>query len=264
MPQAEIVGLIPAAGIAKRISPLPCSKELIPVGFRLADKNSGLHVKVVSHYLLERMKIADISKVYIVLRKGKWDIPAYFADGKIVNMNIAYLMMDLPFGVPYTINQAFPFIKDSIVIFGFPDIIFEPRNAFIRLLQKQNESKSDIVLALFPTSPHHKGDMVYLEHNGMLESIQVNTEATNSGHTWIIAVWTSKFTHFMHEYLAALQRSENDIKTNDPNFKELFMGDVIRAAYENGLSTEVVNFSEGNFLDIGSPDNLTKALRPDS
>jgi glucose-1-phosphate thymidylyltransferase len=258
MPQQEIVGLIPAAGIAQRISPLPCSKELLPVGFHPADKNTDSRLKVVSYYLLESMRVANISKVYIVLRKGKWDIPAYFADGKTVNMPIAYLMMDLPYGVPYTINQAFPFIKDSMVMFGFPDIIFEPQSAFIQLLQKQKKSQSDIVLGLFPTLPHHKGDMVYLRNNGMLESIYVNTESADPGQTWIIAVWTSKFTHFMYEYLIGLQRSENESK------RELFMGDVIRAAFESGLSTEVVNFSAGKFLDIGNPENLAKAIRTDS
>jgi len=29
----EVVGIIPASGRATRIAPLPCSKELYPVGF---------------------------------------------------------------------------------------------------------------------------------------------------------------------------------------------------------------------------------------
>jgi hypothetical protein len=32
MSKGEIVGLIPAASLARRISPLPRSKELLPVG----------------------------------------------------------------------------------------------------------------------------------------------------------------------------------------------------------------------------------------
>ena len=62
---------------------LPCSKELLPVGFYPAHKNNDLHLKAISHYLFERMRLANILRVYIVLRKGKWDIPAYFADGKM-------------------------------------------------------------------------------------------------------------------------------------------------------------------------------------
>jgi glucose-1-phosphate thymidylyltransferase len=260
---AELVGVVPSAGMASRIGALPCSKELLPVGFHHEDKKDTSQVKVVSHYLIEKMRRVNVSKVYIILRKGKWDIPAYFGDGKNLGIPLAYLMMDLPFGVPYTLDQAYPFVKDSVVVFGFPDILFEPEDAFEQLLTRQTKSGSDIVLGLFSTSPHHKGDMVTLKHNEMLESIQVNTESADRGHTWIIVAWTSKFTHFMHEYIVALQRSEHEIKTDDSNFKELFMGDVIRAAFENGLSTEVVNFSEGNFLDIGSPENLAKGIRTD-
>ena len=123
----EIVGLIPAGGKGKRIAPLPCSKELYPVGFHNAHEELGLRPKVVSHYLLEKMRLAAVTNAYVILRKGKWDIPGYFSDGKMLEMNLAYLMMDLPFGVPYTLDQAYPFVKDSTVVFGFPDIFIPTR-----------------------------------------------------------------------------------------------------------------------------------------
>jgi glucose-1-phosphate thymidylyltransferase len=144
------IGLIPAAGTADRIAPLPCSKELYPIGFQSIDAGCGVRPKVVSQYLLEKMRLAKIAEVYIVLRKGKWDIPEYFGDGKALNMHLAYLMMNLPFGVPYTLDQAYPFVKNSMVVFGFPDIIFQPDNAFASLLARQAESSADLVLGLFP------------------------------------------------------------------------------------------------------------------
>ncbi len=82
-----------------RITPLPCSKELYPIGFRRSGKDNGLSPKAVCHYLLEKMHLAGITKAYIVLRNGKWDIPTYFGDGKMLDMHLAYLMMDLPFGI---------------------------------------------------------------------------------------------------------------------------------------------------------------------
>ena len=133
------IGLIPAAGTANRIAPLPCSKELYPIGFQSIGAGCGARPKVVSQYLLEKMRLADIAEVYIVLRKGKWDIPEYFGDGKALSMHLAYLMMDLPFGVPYTLDQAYPFVKDSMVVFGFPDIIFQPDNAFANCLPARQQ-----------------------------------------------------------------------------------------------------------------------------
>jgi glucose-1-phosphate thymidylyltransferase len=146
------IGLIPA-GDGSRIAPIPCSKELYPVGFGRADNNESVRPKVVSHYLLEKMRVANITKAFIILREGKWDIPTYFRDGKVLDMNLAYLMMDLPFGVPYTLDQAYPFVKDNLVALGFPDILFRPDDAYMKLLSKQEESGADIV-GLFPSISH--------------------------------------------------------------------------------------------------------------
>lgn len=77
----EVVGLIPAGGQATRLSPLPLSKELYPIGFQSISKDGGMRPKVVCQYLLERMKFAGITKAFIILRSGKWDIPAYLGDG---------------------------------------------------------------------------------------------------------------------------------------------------------------------------------------
>jgi glucose-1-phosphate thymidylyltransferase len=256
------IGLIPAAGTANRIAPLPCSKELYPVGFQSIGEGCGPRPKVVSQYLLEKMRLADIAEAYIVLRKGKWDIPEYFGDGKMLDMHLAYLMMDLPFGVPYTLDQAYPFVQDSTVVFGFPDIIFQPDDAFIKLLAKQAESSAEIVLGLFPAHQPHKMDMVDIQADGRIRGIQIKPVQTNLRYTWIIAVWTPLFTDFMHELTRANLR-KNDPKqdgTRAEEHREFFVGDVIQAAANNGMVIESVVFSEGAYLDIGTPDDLVKAV----
>src|SRR5262245_55704587 len=124
--ELELVGLIPAAGQATRIAPLPCSKEIFPVGFRTEPQSGTVRPKVVSHYLLEKMRRAGITRAYLVLRSGKWDIPAYYGDGAMLDMHLAYLLMGRPFGPPYTLDQAYPFLQNALVAFGFPDILFTP------------------------------------------------------------------------------------------------------------------------------------------
>jgi glucose-1-phosphate thymidylyltransferase len=93
----EIIGLIPAAGEAKRIAPLPCSKEIYPVGFEIDKESKVQKPKSACEHLIQKMKHAGVSKVHIVLRKGKWDIPSYLGDGSQFGMHFAYLMMRLPF-----------------------------------------------------------------------------------------------------------------------------------------------------------------------
>src|SRR3990170_7037019 len=186
----EVIGIIPAGGKASRIAPLPCSKELYPVGFHSVNESGELRPKVVSHYLLEKMRSANITKVFIVLRDGKWDIPAYFGDGKMLDMHIAYLMMDLPYGVPFTLDQAYPFVQDALVALGFPDIIFKRKDAYAKLLSKQAETNAAIVLGLFPAHQPQNVDMVEVDRHYRVKHILIKPDKTNLKHTWGIAVWT--------------------------------------------------------------------------
>ncbi len=256
----DVVGLIPAGGYATRIEPLPCSKELYPVGFRPVGPNRSLRPKVVAHYLLEKMQQAGASKIYVVLRNGKWDIPAYFGDGTLIGCPIAYLMLGVPFGVPYTLDQAWPFVQNVRVVFGFPDILCEPHDAFVRLLDRQAATKADIVLGLFPAHDPSTADMVELDGEGRSCSIKIKPPVTDLCYTWIIAVWTPVFGHFMHQYLAAIPVSEFVARGDLPPMRrELFVGDVIQAALDSGLQVETVLFPEYTYLDIGTPKGLEQA-----
>ena len=248
---------MPAAGKAARLSPLPFSKELYPVGFQSLDNDRSLHPKPVCVYLLEKMRLAGTTEAYIVLRKGKWDIPAYLRDGKMLDLHLAYLMMDLPFGVPYTLDQAYPFVQDAIVVFGFPDIIFKPDDAYVSLLAKQAESGADIVLGLFRAPQPQKMDMVGLDSEGQICEIQIKPTSTDFCYTWIIAVWTPSFTHFMHEYVSVNQKN-SDTNLRD---REVFFSDVINAAIKNGIQVGKIIFDDGICLDIGTPENLVKAAQ---
>ena len=252
--QDQVIGIIPAGGKAARLSPLPFSKELYPIGFQHM-KNGSLRPKPVCIYLLEKMRLAGISKVYIILRSGKWDIPAYLGNGTDLNIHLAYLIMGLPFGVPYTVDQAFPFIRDRIIAFGFPDIIFQPEDAFIRLLARQKETDADIVLGLFPVNQPEKWDMVELNGDRRIRKILMRPVRTELRYTWIISVWTPVFSNFMHEYLIQLQG------TGEPMRQELFMSNVVQHAIEKGLRVEGVLLPEGSCLDIGTPEDLVKAVR---
>jgi glucose-1-phosphate thymidylyltransferase len=257
----KVAGLIPAAGIAERISPLPCSKEIYPIGFHGSNQNKDFRVKVVSECLLESMHIAGVAEVYIILRKGKWDIPQYLGSGKWMGMNFAYLLMDLPFGVPFTLDQAYPFIKKTTVAFGFPDIIFDPADAFIQLLEKQSDSNSDIVLGLFPSKRNKKDDLIEFDKNGRIKAINIKSDSKDLLYTWIIAVWSSEFTEFLHEYVR--EQKKLLLRNNPPNdkddIKELFISEVIQAGILKDLKCDHVIFKEGDYLDIGTSDDLIKA-----
>jgi glucose-1-phosphate thymidylyltransferase len=252
----EIVGLIPAAGHATRISPLPCSKELFPVAWQLDDKEM-MKPKVISHFLLDKYKAAGIEKAYFILRKGKWDIPQYYGDGAMVDMNLAYLMMNLPHGHPFTLDQAFPFTKDNLVAFGYPDILFQPEDAFLHLIRKQAETKADVVLGIFPIRPDQKWDILSFDQQGRIHTIAIKDPSANVQRIgWSISLWTPKFSSFMHEFLMDAVR-QNKLLASDG--KEYVMNHVFQAALDDGLSLESVVFDQGFVRDIGTPAELLAA-----
>ena len=259
----KVIGLLPAGGYATRISPLPVSKELYPIGFRRVEEGGSLRPKVVCHYLLEKMQLAGIEQAFFILRPGKWDIPGYFRDGTMLKMNLGYLIMNLPYGVPYTLDQAYPFVQDSLVALGFPDILFQPDDAFAQLLARQATTQADVVLGLFPTNQPQKAGMVDFDATGRVKLIIEKPRETDLRYMWGIAVWTPTFTQFMHEYLVVIESGKVRSEAADklPPQSEIPIGDVIQAAIYKGLRVEAEVFPQGSYLDIGTPDDLVRAVR---
>jgi glucose-1-phosphate thymidylyltransferase len=251
---AQVVGLIPAGGRATRIAPLPVSKEIYPIGFTPIEGEHETRPKVACHYLLEKMRLAGITKGYIVLREGKWDIPAYLRDGALVNMHLAYLVLGLPFGTPYTLDQAYPFVRHATVAFGFPDIIFQPDSAFVQLLERQSQTSACAILGLFPAEQSHRIDMVDWDNNGRVRQIVTKPRDTHLSHSWCVAVWTPIFSQFLHQYVAA-HKGTAGIKP------EISVGQVVQSAIESGLDVEALPVSDKPYLDIGTAEDLARAIR---
>lgn len=258
--QPELIGIIPAAGKASRISPIPCSKELVPIGF--GEFGDGRpRPKVVSHYLLEKYKLASVSKVYFILRNGKWDIPAYYADGSMLDMHFAYLLMNMPYGVPYTIDQAYPFVRDAKIMMGFPDMLFGPDDAFSLADATLVEKNADIVIGLYSPRDERqvaKCDMVQWDSkSGRIERIVIKPESTDLDLIWIFAVWTPVFTEFMHNYLQVARKE----RRRTHSAREVHLGHAVQEAIDAGLNVCGHAFPDHQFIDIGTPDELAEAYR---
>ncbi|MGH8771535.1 MAG: nucleotidyltransferase family protein [Burkholderiales bacterium] len=250
MNPGEVIGLIPAAGRALRLKPLPCSKELYPIGFHEAERGVPSRPKVVCHYLLDKMRAAGITRACIVMLQGKWDIPNYLSDGQLVGMDLIYRVVPESPSPVHTLDRAYPFTRNAPVAFGFPDILFRPRDAYSRLLARQDESRADAVLGVFPVREPHKWDMVELDDRGRVTTIVFKPAKTHLRYGWSIAVWTPDFSRFMHEFVAA----------NVGGARELIVGDVLLAAVQKKLKVEAVEFAGDACLDIGTPEDLVKAL----
>lgn len=248
-----VVGLVPAAGRADRLGALPCSKEIFPVGFR--DDGGARRPRPVCEHLLEAFREADVRRAFVLLRKGKWDVPALLGRGLDPGgadaLHLAYLALDATASVPETIDCAFPFVAGHSVALGFPDILFEPRDAFRRLRERQAESGAPIVLGLFPADRPEKTDMVELDDAGRVRRLVIKQAGTALRFTWSIALWQPELTRYLHDFLARREPSGE---------RELYLGDVLQAAIDDGFAAEAVAFEGGSYLDVGTPEDLERAV----
>ena len=252
----NIVGLIPCAGNASRLGVLPFSKELYPIC--LDERDGERRVKVVSSYLIEHMKDAGVKNFHLIIKEGKKDIPTYFNKLKKLNINLSYHVTKVDYGVPFSLNTAYPFIRDKIVCIGFPDILFKPKKVYNQLLTKLSSNADiSIVLGVMPISRTEKWDMIEYDANNKIKSIVIkSTTEKRLKYGWFCAVWNSKFSDYLNSYILDLykEKSSQELKNS-----EIYIGDVIRAAIKNQYSVESVIFEEGTCLDIGTPEDLILA-----
>jgi len=267
MTAEDRVGLIPAAGRGSRLGALPLSKEVFPVIWE-PDLSGVPRPVAAAETLIRKFRFAGADRAFVVLREGKWDIPAYLGDGERQGLTLGYLMMRWPFGQPFTLDAAHPFLGEATVLFGFPDILFGPEDAYVRLLERLETSQAEVVLGLFPARRPEKMDMVEGDGSGRVTGIVIKPTATDLRYTWIIAVWTGAFTRFLHEFVERrLDRNlEGSVPADGagprhPDGRELYLGDVFTAAIAEGLVVDSLTFEDASYIDIGTPAELLEAVR---
>lgn len=255
------IGLIPSGGSASRMPSLPCSKAILPVGKDFSPAGMPvMHVACSS--LLAAFELAGIEKVYWVLRDGKWDIPAYLGDGSDYGLSIGYLVTRTHQGVPFTLQVANPFIDAANVAFGLPDVVFRPRDAFVRLMSSQLETGAALTLGLFSVNHPESADVVESDEKGEVSRIYVKPAATDLEYAWFMAVWTADFTRFMRDYVEGIKQRELKVENthNLTSNKETHIGEVFQAAVDEGWNVRAVKFPDGACIDVGTMTGWTEAV----
>ena len=250
MPDSEYVALLPAAGIGSRLPDRPMSKELLRFGNMEEDGSP-----VISH-VLSCMRLAGIVDVTVVLREGKQDIRDYLAGSDWNDINFTFKITPGTSGVPETVALGLDDVQERSVVFGFPDILFEPRDAFVKLIHRLEKSGADVVLGLFPTDRPQKMDMVETDNAGRVIDIQIKPSATALDRTWILAVWRPSFSAYLYKLVRGSAMRLADIAANSDGSH---LGHVFQLAMADGFRIDSESFGDGRVLDIGTPDDLRRA-----
>ena len=250
-----LIGLIPAAGRGKRLAPLPFPKELYPIGYQnlVTDGKLEIRPKVISQYLVENLCAAGVTKLIIVIGPGKSDIMSYYGDGRRFGVEIAYAFQEEAAGMPFAMDLAFPWLRpEDDILFGMSDTIVEPQLAFQELYRAHKKLNADLSLGLFPTKFPQKFGMVEWSESSCLVAQTIDKPVSSTlKQMWGSAAWSSRFGQFMRDYL----------KDKRGRATEIVFGDVINAAIEAKLKVCGHLQAQGNYIDVGTVEDLDQALR---
>ncbi|MCL4458353.1 MAG: sugar phosphate nucleotidyltransferase [Chloroflexi bacterium] len=248
----RVVGLIPAAGQGTRLAPFPWYKELFPIGYQdmLVNGCMQRRPKVVGQYLIDNMIRAGVRKIFFILGEGKHDIMRYYGNGQRFGIDIAYLFQEQLTGLPAALDLARNWLTDETVIFGMPDTIIQPANAFIQLLDAHEHGTAAVTLGVFKTNTPAKFGMVEIAPDGMAVGFVDKPAHTSLKYMWGVGCWSRAFTELMGAFL-----TENPYQG-----KEIILSDVFQRVVESGLRIQTVRFDEGIYIDVGTPEGLNQAI----
>jgi glucose-1-phosphate thymidylyltransferase len=216
-----VVGVVPAAGSASRLQPLSCSKEVYPVRGR-----------PVMDYLVERMRVAGCADLRVVTTPEKRDIIAH------ARRLGARVVEGRPRSVAASLRLGLEDVAAAdVVLFGFPDTIWEPSEGF-RTLLASLAGGEDVVLGVFPTVEPERSDVVVMEEEGMISAVQVKPERPASDLIWGCGVARARALDGMIAY-------------DEPGH---YFDALARAGRLRGTRLE-------SFVDIGTPDALARVER---
>lgn len=162
-------GSIPAGGLGTRLQPLGFSKELAPVAGR-----------AVIEYLLERLLLAGIERIFINTAEDKTDLIRYLATKSPFSDKLIFLVRPrtgLLDGI--TLPEQFLRPEDELY-FGLPDTIWYPKDGFTQL----DKIGGELVLGLFDTGTPQMFDSVVIDAKNQIQSIEVKVAHPMTKWTW--------------------------------------------------------------------------------
>lgn len=251
----KIIGIIPSAGIGSRMRPLKIWKELISVGYKEQNYNGKKEIipKVLAEYTIGNMVNGGVEDFILIINDQKSELLRYFGDGKQNKMNVVYICQDITsqcYGLPIAINTAYRWIKDSTTFLGLPDTIVKPDDCFAELYKTHMEKSSDLTLGIFPTNTPSSLAPVSIDAEGRLLKIYDKPKNSSIYNTWMIAVWSPKFTELLHNY------TEKYISNPDNIVKEIILSDIFNLAITLNLNVFGHTFQNGTAMDLGDIQKL--------
>ncbi len=244
---SELVGVLPAAGRGSRLGAIPCSKEIMPLGFQPSAETALAWQPVTALELhLHALRLAGARRAVIVISETKADVVRYIGDGSRYGLAVAYVYQQQLRGMPFALNLAQPWVGQAQTLFAMPDTLITPPATLARLTEAHHRRGADVTLGLFPTVTPHKFGMVALAATGRIEQFVDKPTQTDLHLMWGLAVWSPRFTAFLAADLAQRQSDGG----------ECVLSDVFAAALAADFDLQGVLLEGAHYHDIGTPEDF--------
>jgi glucose-1-phosphate thymidylyltransferase len=162
-----VIGVVPAAGNARRLQPLDGSKEVLIVSGR-----------PVMDHVVERMRIAGCDDVVVVTRPEKDDVR------ERAEALGARVVLARPADVSASVIAALHATGGGdIVLLGFPDTIWFPIDGYVRLIEALEEPYA-VALGLFESAEPERSDVVAVRPTGEVVRVVVKPPRSGSRLIW--------------------------------------------------------------------------------
>lgn len=243
----SVIAVIPAAGWARRLGDaVTGSKEVSDIGG-----------SPVAAHVLRRLAISGVERAVILVREGKWDVPEALLDVPDLDVRLAFVVISETPSELHTVASGLVHTGQSLVALAYPDVLFEPKDAFGELLERQTQTGADLVLGLFPTESPERVDMVALDGRSRPVEVVIKQPGRGLEFSWAIAVWTPRFSEYLLDRVPVVASAKGT--AGSKREPEASVGDVVQRALEDGLDVEAVIFRDGAYVDIGTPEDLERA-----
>jgi dTDP-glucose pyrophosphorylase len=136
---SNIVGLVPAAGMGKRLYPFSRAvpKELYPI----------LGKPVIEH-VVENLKMGNVQKIFMVVGHKKSAIMDYIGDGRHYDVDVAYIFQLEQLGLGHAILQGEKWINSTFVTL-LGDSFLEPKHEINQMIKLHRRERPVATLMLF-------------------------------------------------------------------------------------------------------------------
>jgi glucose-1-phosphate thymidylyltransferase len=162
-----VIGVIPAAGFATRLGPMPSSKEMIEI--------DG---EPVIERLVSRMEAGGCTEIRVVTRPEKADVRQYARHRGLT------VVLARP---PHVGASVFAGLsgcgEERLVALGYPDTLWEPPDGFATLRALVG-GRTEVVLGLFDTPDAARSDVVLTDQSGRVTDILVKPPQPPSALIW--------------------------------------------------------------------------------